>query len=102
MRFQIDSINRTITVLDDCLLGELVTQLESILPEWKSYKLTKVEKNDYCNPIVIEKIIDKYPTYIPNIEPYRPNITPYTYPLVITCSNLGTYNFDITTNRVFE
>lgn len=102
MKFQIDSIDRTITVLDDCLLGELVTQLESILPEWKSYKLTKVEKNDYCNPIVIEKMVDRHPIYISTIVPYTypSTISPYRYQ--ITSGNLGTYNFDITTNRVFE
>lgn len=102
MKLQIDSIAKTITLLDDCLLGELVTQLESILPEWKSYKLTKIERNDYDNPIVIEKIIDRYPISIPNIEPYNPYAYPYNPPFVITRSNLGTYNFDITTNRVFE
>jgi hypothetical protein len=100
MRLQIDTIDRTVAVVDKNVnLGELISFLENLLPEWKSYTLIKVEKNDFDNPIIIKEIIREQ-TNIPNITPYYPNIQPYYNPFIITSGN-GTFNVE-TDYRTWE
>jgi hypothetical protein len=44
--YEIDSNNKTITIYNTKYVGELITSLQSLLKEWKEYKIIIHNKND--------------------------------------------------------
>jgi len=58
MRLQLDTVNKTIKVEGSVLLSELVTTLESMLPNnlWKKFTLeANVIIDNWSRPIIIER-----------------------------------------------
>ena len=65
MKLQIDTTEKTIKVLEDIPLGELLSAIKKLLPEdeWEKYKL---QTNIY-----------QYQPYYPVLTPYAPTWTYY-------------------------
>lgn len=80
MKLQLDTTNKVIKLENSAELGELVKQLEKLLPkgEWKEFTLeTNTVINNWNTPVVIRE----YPTY-----PVIP-----TYPWYISSGSMHTY-----------
>jgi hypothetical protein len=96
MKIQLNTVEKTIAIEDDVVLGEFVDFLKTILPNsiWKEYRLEVKVINNYVNPIVIP-----YQPYNPYPNPYVPSlpwITMYDSNTVIdTQTNAGIFNIDM-------
>lgn len=55
MKFQIDFDKKTIKVESNVNLGELVEKLQTMIPEWKTWKLETNVTINWSNPVTIIK-----------------------------------------------
>ena len=102
MKLQIDTKEKTISVLEKVNLNELYENLKKLLPqgEWKDFSLEVNAQIIWTNPIVINPYIpvNPYPWYNPTYV--TAEVASSTYDIGISYGsdyilNEGTYNIDI-------
>lgn len=79
MKITINTTEKTITVEQDVIVGELVSQLETMLPDWKEYKLMqKAPVIEWQMPTVYPKTNwwddspkEKFKEIFTHTEPHR-------------------------------
>lgn len=94
MKIQLDYEHKIITLDQDTNLGEFMDKVQTILPDWKEWKLeTHTTISRWQNPVIIEKI--EYPTYpSPNTDPL-----PWWQQPTITCQNVDGIKCETPTDR---
>lgn len=84
MKLEIDTINKTIKVLDECT-WEDISDMICQLPEYREYKFIP---NTIINTIKIRDIYD--PWVKPYTQPWTIQPSPYTNPYPVYCTNENT------------
>ena len=74
MRLEINTQTKSITILDDTSILELINFLRE--KELETYNIKSVTKFE-----MIDKLIEKHIEYVP--QPYQPYLNP---PFIVTCS----------------
>jgi hypothetical protein len=98
MKIQLDTTNKKIKIEEEINIGELIEQLEKLLPNnlWKEFSLEVNIIHNWSSPIIIEPIKPMPPYPIQPI-PYTPYPGFPNYPW-ITCGT-GTANNSLTLNE---
>lgn len=77
MNFEIDTKQKTITLLDDCTLKEIFDLKQWLGEDWESYKLTQ-------RTVTLQQ--DRWIPYTPSY-PLQPSYVQPQYPFQVWCTN---------------
>lgn len=98
MKIQLDTVNKTIQIEETINLGELMEQIQLILPNglWKEFKLEVKTINYWTEPITLPYIPYTPSPIYPLYNPINPNLP--INPTWVTCETVGNYGHKYSLN----